>query len=209
MLSLKKINDPGRISSIDFFRSLAIIAVVIFHFNSCLPLGCIGVDMFFIISGVLIGGILTREFKQGKKINFVKFFMQRAFKILPSYYAFLIIGTLIALLLYHNTHSDQIIHYRDCLRYLFFYENYTGVPHHWSFSHLWSLCVEEHFYIFLPVLFIIIQMMPGNQLRILFICVIAIIILGIAFKFISFYYTNGHDTYSATHNRIDAFAWGV
>jgi len=208
--SLEAINNTDRISSVDIFRSLAIISVVIFHFNYQLPFGFLGVDLFFLVSGLLVGGLLTREFKNGSKINFLKFFIQRGFKIWPSYYAFLLFGSFIALYFYHTTNPDQIIPLWDLKRYLFFYQNYTGMPFHWSFDHVWSLCVEEHFYILLPIMFFIIQYFSRDkQKKALFVFVILTIIAGIVFKHFSYFLTNSKDTYSATHNRIDALAWGV
>lgn len=96
-------------------------------------------------------------------------------------------------------------------RYVLFYQNYTGAPFHWSFDHVWSLCVEEHFYIMLPILFLIVQrLFPARlQTNFLFLFVLLTIGAGIAFKFLSFYFTNSKDTFSGTHNRIDALAWGV
>ena len=117
------INNNNRISSVDIFRSLAIISVVIFHFNNQLPFGFLGVDLFFVISGLLVGGLLTKEFINGNKISFLKFFLQRGFKIWPSYYAFLLFGSFIALYLYHTTNPDQIIPLWDLKRYLFFYQS--------------------------------------------------------------------------------------
>ena len=205
------INNTDRISSVDIFRSLAIISVVIFHFNHQLPFGFLGVDLFFLVSGLLVGGLLTKEFENGNKINFFKFFLQRGFKIWPSYYAFLLFGGLIALYFYHTTNPDQIIPIWDLKRYLFFYQNYTGLPFHWSFDHVWSLCVEEHFYVLLPIMFLIIQhfIKDKHKIKTLFMFVSLTIIAGIVFKHFSYFLTNSKDTYSATHNRIDALAWGV
>lgn len=205
------ISNADRISSVDFFRSMAIISVVIFHFNRRLPFGLIGVDLFFVISGLLIGGLLTKEFEKGSKINFFKFFLQRGFKIWPSYYGFLLFGGLLAEYLYRSTEPDQIIPLWDLKRYLFFYQNYTGLPSHWSFGHVWSLCVEEHFYVLLPLMYLFVQYFIHEKYKTktLFLLVILTIISGIIFKHLSYFFTGRQDTYSATHNRIDALAWGV
>jgi peptidoglycan/LPS O-acetylase OafA/YrhL len=205
--SIKVLQSAERNSSIDFFRALAIIGVVVYHFNGLLPFGYIGVDLFFVISGFLIGSMLIKSVKQGNAISFFKFFTQRAFKIWPSYYAFLLIGSVAAWLMYHNTHQELIIPSDQYLRYIFFYVNYTS-NEVWSFAHLWSLCVEEHFYILLPLLLIIIQKFVPYQ-WLLTASVILVIISGILFKIWVLYYTHSKDTYSATHNRIDALAWGV
>lgn len=107
--ALKILNNPDRNSSVDFFRGIAIISVVIFHYNNLFPLGNLGVDLFFVISGLLVGGLLNKSLKAEKRINFFRFFLQRGFKIWPSYYAFILIGSLIAFLFYHKTDPGQII----------------------------------------------------------------------------------------------------
>jgi peptidoglycan/LPS O-acetylase OafA/YrhL len=205
------ISTPSRISSVDVFRSIAIVSVVLFHFNQQFAFGYLGVDLFFLISGLLVGGLLIKEFERAEKINILHFFLQRGFKIWPSYYFFLLLGNMMAFLFYDKTSPAEIIPLWDSKRYLFFYQNYTGLPFHWSFDHVWSLCVEEHFYILLPIMFFIVQyfVQDKHKTKALFTFVILTIIAGIVFKHFSYFLTNSKDTYSATHNRIDALAWGV
>ena len=138
----KVLSSSNRISSLDIWRGIAIISVVLYHFNEALPYGSLGVDLFFVISGLLVGGLLTKPFLNGEKIEFFKFFLRRGFKIWPSYYTFLIVGTIIAILTYKSHNQNQIIPFTDFKRYFLFYQNYTGAPFHWSFDHVWSLCVE-------------------------------------------------------------------
>ncbi len=214
MKSLKAwnvINSDERTSSVDVFRAFAIISVVIFHFNKQLPFGHLGVDLFFVVSGLLVGGLLTKEFASGGKIHYFKFLLQRGLKIWPSYYAFLGLGTLVAILFYRSSNPEQIIPLWDIDRHLFFFQNYTGLPFHWSFDHVWSLCVEEHFYIVVPIMFLVVQacVPRSHRLKTIFVLVVLTILAGIVFKHLSYFFTNSKDTYSATHNRIDALAWGV
>ena len=202
------LSSSNRTSSVDIWRGVAIISVVLFHFNETLPYGFLGVDLFFVISGLLVGGILTKPFLNGDKIEIFNFFLRRGFKIWPSYYTFLIVGTIIAMLTYKSHNQNQIIPFTDFTRYLLFYQNYTGLPFHWSFDHVWSLCVEEHFYIMLPLIFISLRLIKANW-KILLVSLIIIIVSGFVAKILMLYFTNGKDTYAATHNRIDALAWGV
>ena len=202
------LSSSNRTSSVDIWRGVAIISVVLFHFNETLPYGFLGVDLFFVISGLLVGGILTKPFLNGDKIEIFNFFLRRGFKIWPSYYTFLIVGTIIAMLTYNSHNQNQIIPFTDFTRYLLFYQNYTGLPFHWSFDHVWSLCVEEHFYIMLPLIFISLRLIKANW-KILLVSLIIIIVSGFVAKILMLYFTNGKDTYAATHNRIDALAWGV
>ena len=98
-----------RNAAIDVFRGVAILSVVLYHFNNTLPYGHIGVDLFFVISGLLIGGILTSYFKLNTPIHFFKFILSRGIRIWPSYYTFIIIGTILAHLMYRDLDPDQII----------------------------------------------------------------------------------------------------
>jgi len=208
--SLEIIKAKSRISSIDVFRGLAIIPVVIYHFNGFLPFGYLGVDLFFVISGLLVGGILIRKFQRNEKVNFWHFILQRGFKIWPSYYWFLIFGSLLAYVFYSVDRPDYLIKGgSDALRYIFFYQNYTGAPYHWPFDHIWSLCIEEHFYILFPLMIMFIMFFFGNKSKVLLVFVCGLILAGIIFKFISFYFTNSKDTYAGTHARLDALGWGV
>lgn len=204
----KVLSAKERITSIDIWRGAAIIVVVLFHFNHSIPYGYLGVDLFFVISGLLVGGLLTKDFLNGRKINVFRFFLRRGFKIWPSYYTFLIVGTILAYLTYNKENSSQIIPFSDAARYLLFYQNYTGGAFHWSFDHVWSLCVEEHFYILLPLMFIVLGWIKGNW-KMLFVSLLMVIVMGFVFKVLVLYFTHSKDTYSATHNRIDALGWGV
>jgi peptidoglycan/LPS O-acetylase OafA/YrhL len=208
--SLETLQSNARISSVDVFRAFAILPVVMYHFNKMLPYGYLGVDLFFVISGLLVGSILIRQFRKNEKINFFRFVLQRGFKIWPSYYSFLLVGTLFAYIFYNQDKPEYIIgEGKDALRYLFFYQNYTGGPFHWPFDHVWSLCVEEHFYILLPLMFIFVRGLFKNKRNFLILSVAGLIVTGIAFKIFTVLFTPGVDTYSTTHNRIDALGWGV
>lgn len=208
--SLETVRSKSRISSVDIFRAIAIISVVIYHFNGFLPFGYLGVDLFFVISGLLVGSILIRKFKKNEKINFWKFILQRGFKIWPSYYWFLVFGTLLAYLFYSADRPDfYISSAKDSLRYVFFFQNYTAGAFHWPFDHVWSLCIEEHFYILFPIMLICVMFLFGNNRSMLILSVAGLIIAGIFFKLLSFYLSSGVDAFTVTQKRIDGLGWGV
>jgi peptidoglycan/LPS O-acetylase OafA/YrhL len=209
--SIAVIQSSERISSVDVFRAMAILPVVIYHFAHWLPFGYLGVDVFFVISGLLVGGILIRRYKENERISFTRFFFQRAFKIWPSYFWFLLLGSFIAWLIFHEYHPEYYIYFtfRDVSRYIFFYQNYTRGPAHWPFDHIWSLCVEEHFYIILPIMIIIVKAMFGNKRQLLLLSVIGLIAGGFALKLLGLFFTKSGDTFMGTHSRIDELGWGV
>lgn len=191
-----------RNSAIDIFRSLAILAVVFYHYNSILPYGYIGVDLFFVISGFLVGGIAIKRFNNND-LNYPTFVLERGFKIWPSYFFFFIVAEILTTcFLPASNHVESW----DLKRFVFFYQNYTGTPVPYSFAHVWSLCVEEHFYLILPAIFIFLLWIKSRHLFTVLILGIAI---GIIFKVLTLYFTHSKETYAATHVRIDGLTWGV
>jgi hypothetical protein len=78
------------IRSLDGLRGVAVLAVVLYHFApSLVPGGFLGVDLFFVLSGFLIGGLLFSEYQRRQKIGLRQFYIRRAVKIWPSYLLFL------------------------------------------------------------------------------------------------------------------------
>lgn len=105
-----------------------------------------GVDLFFVLSGFLISGLLFTNLKRNGRISIGRFLIRRGLKIWPSYYVFL---ALTAFLVPDLAHRGPI--------HLFFLQNYItpGAGKH-AWSHLWSLAVEEHFYLVLPFLMVVL-----------------------------------------------------
>ena len=156
---------------IDGLRALAVLAVTIFHFNKqWLPGGFVGVDVFFVISGFLITGII---YGKGPNFSFADFYGRRVRRILPAA-AFVTIVTLIAgsfLLLPADvkslsesaigaTLSAANIYYWLFLDTGYFAASSDTVP----LLHMWSLGVEEQFYLIWPALMIIAMKVGGKRL---------------------------------------------
>ena len=146
---------------IDALRALAVIAVFFYHANvSWMPGGFLGVDVFFVISGYLITSLLLREFRRGGAIHLGRFWLRRALRLLPA------VGVLIAVTMIAAAilEPDRIDAFRDdALASLFYFANWHFIFGHVSyfeqfqapspFTHLWSLSVEEQFYLFWPLVF--------------------------------------------------------
>ena len=131
---------------LDILRGIAILLVLGYHFSGITVLknfGWTGVDLFFVLSGFLISGLLFSEFKKHGRINVVRFWIRRGFKIYPSFYLLMILTGVVCLVV-RGSEPRELLY--ECL----FIQNY--MPR--IFPHTWSLAVEEHFYLVLPILLI-------------------------------------------------------
>lgn len=104
--------------------------------------GWIGVDLFFVLSGFLVSGLLFSEFKLHDKVSPARFYTRRAWKIYPPF--LVVIGVTVLLHLIYNVPIPR----SSLLSELLFLQSY--VPGLWG--HTWSLAVEEHFYLVLPLI---------------------------------------------------------
>jgi peptidoglycan/LPS O-acetylase OafA/YrhL len=149
----------NRLHGLDHLRAVAIILVMIYHYHGngvptwlepIKSIGWTGVDLFFVLSGYLIGYQLLKEYKNSLDINFKRFYFKRFFRIIPAYLAVLIMYYFIG-----DLHEGRGL--PPLWKFLTFTQNYgLDYQHQSSFSHAWSLCVEEQFYLILPVTIILI-----------------------------------------------------
>lgn len=207
-----KASGSGYIKSLDGIRAVAILLVLSFHTNLT-RFGWMGVQLFFVLSGYLITNILIKEKYKATAIRskFKKFWIRRVLRIFPVYYLYLIIlGAIYLLLKIPGDYPLRIIHLAT---YTF---NFTRAQSNWSespfFTHLWSLSVEEQFYLFFPF---IVFLLPRKWLKV---AAIFLIFSAPAFRW---WYQNhllisGKDsftTYDAvywmTFSHLDAFLLGA
>lgn len=144
---------------IQFLRGLAVSAVVIFHaFRELLGKGFLGVDIFFVISGFLITGIILRQLESGS-FTFKAFFMRRARRLLPASLSTLIITSAFAFFVL--TPIDYSGFIKQLIGSLTFTANivlpqqtgyFAGEAETKPLLHVWSLSLEEQFYLIIPVL---------------------------------------------------------
>lgn len=160
-----KTGSSGRIFGLDLMRAIAVCMVVVSHSTGMLqpalnmpglgpilgkllaltlPFGVLGVEMFFALSGFLIGNILIREYMKGSVFNsssLFRFWRNRWFRTLPAYLVALSLVFLLNLFVYHVPND---------FRYVFFLQNLV-TPHPDFFGEAWSLSIEEWFYLSLPL----------------------------------------------------------
>src|SRR6266576_3241468 len=156
-----RFSDRERQPGLDLLRTLAIIVVVIYHaalFGFKLPgrvdrFGWIGVDLFFVLSGYLIGGQLLAPLAREKSIKLGRFFARRVLRIMPAYFAILAVYFLLPS---WREYPDMA---QPLWKFLLSVQNIAlhGVT---AFSHAWSLAVEDQFYLALPFLLLFLFWRP-------------------------------------------------
>ncbi len=150
--------QPG----LDGLRAISVIAVVFYHAGfSWMPGGFLGVEVFFVVSGFLITSLLIEERDTTGGVKLRQFWMRRARRLLPALFSVLIaIGIWVALF---GTAQQQSDLHRDYLPGIFYFANwgqiFGGAQYFGNFSplrHLWSLAVEEQWYLLWPLAFVLI-----------------------------------------------------
>jgi peptidoglycan/LPS O-acetylase OafA/YrhL len=165
------------------------------------------VDLFFVLSGFLISGLLYSEYQQSEAINFRRFFIRRGLKIYPAFYA-MILATFIVQL-----SAGRLSHWSAYASEIFFLQDYK--PSIWL--HCWSLGVEEKFYIFLPILLLLLirysanRSNPFNSIPTAF---LVISVLCLTSRAATIWLTppsrfDGDTITMPAHNHIDELAFGV
>lgn len=211
-----------RLAKLDILRGVAIMLVIGRH-NLVIPdrlpdiiryplvawrwIGWCGVDLFFVLSGFLVSGLLFKEYETHGKLKPLYFLIRRGFKIYPNYYLMILVSAAVAFFFSFPTAFDS----RQFLGELFFIQNYYDS--YWR--HTWSLAIEEHFYI---LLILLVAFLARKGTAEPFNTIPYITLVTALFCFTSRYFEtwlasgveNGWTfAYSHTHNRLDGLFIGV
>src|SRR5262245_37143979 len=168
----------------DVLRALAILLVMLWHIppaatpallTGLKPYSWVGVDLFFVLSGFLIGTQLLTPLARGERLDLRAFFVRRSFRILPAYLVVLAVYATFPLLW-------EAPDMQPLWRFLTFTMNFDlAYQLNGTFSHAWSLCVEAHFYLALPLILLLLAPIrtPIPVLGL----VVAIILMGMFFRY--------------------------
>jgi peptidoglycan/LPS O-acetylase OafA/YrhL len=200
------------IKSIDGLRAIAVMGVLASHFG-VYRTGWLGVQLFFVISGYLIISILLREKEADRPVSFLlkRFYYRRSLRIFPLYYFYLLLLVLVYTIVFHNP-AEIMQKIPSLMTYMYNLTRISPTFHYTDMvNHLWSLCVEEQFYLMFP--FIIFFVSTKNLKRLF----VFILVFSPVFRVLLFQYCkmNGYKDFDAgdivyvyTPSHFDAFVSG-
>lgn len=223
-LKTSMVNPQPKLYGLDHLRALAILMVWFFHYQNgvfghpqwttTFTVGWTGVDLFYVLSGFLISSQLFAQIKKGGSISLKDFYIKRFFRIIPIY----LLVVAIYFLFPFFREKDTL---PPLWKFLTFTQN-LGLNRvgQGAFSHAWSLCVEEHFYLFLPITLLMLQY--TNKFKNAWWVLLVFFIAGFILRLYSWHYLylpkaeldNGVDywamyLYYPTYGRLDGLLSGV
>jgi len=167
----RRAGEMGYLPGLDGIRALAVLGVLLYHADLVwMQGGFLGVDVFFVLSGFLITSLILEEFDRSGRIDFKRFYLGRARRLLPALILMLaVVGTAVAI--WYPDAARQLI--GDTVASAFYVNNwwyvladqsyfeFTGRPP--LLKHLWSLAVEEQFYLVWPLVAFLVMRRMGRR----------------------------------------------
>lgn len=206
------------VPAIDGLRTVAVLGVLIYHFNPAwLPGGYLGVGMFFTLSGYLITANLMRSYRRGKGLGLPTFWLRRFRRLVPAV-ALMLVTVLLLTIFFDLPKLGE--NARFSLSSLFYVNNWHVIAEgqsyfdrfagHAPLDHMWSLSVEEQFYLFWPlVLFVLLKLTGGKRAPLV---VSTLVLAAASFGWMAFLFNTGSDAtrvYEGTDTRAGGILLGA
>lgn len=206
------------VPAIDGLRTVAVLGVLIYHFNPAwLPGGYLGVGMFFTLSGYLITANLMRSYRRGKGLGLPTFWLRRFRRLVPAV-ALMLVTVLLLTIFFDLPKLGE--NARFSLSSLFYVNNWHVIAEgqsyfdrfagHAPLDHMWSLSVEEQFYLFWPlVLFVLLKLTGGKRAPLV---VSTLVLAAVSFGWMAFLFNTGSDAtrvYEGTDTRAGGILLGA
>ncbi len=201
----------NHLPALDGVRGIAILLVLFYHYPApfawlrpLASMGWCGVDLFFVLSGYLITGILYSS--ADKPHYFRNFYLRRSLRIFPLYYGFLVIMVVMLPRFIDAWWLGLETLHGRVLEFFLYYSNYSNVFVGWvpaSLGAFWSLAVEEHFYLLWPLF---VKVTPGNKM--LGWCVVIVLLVLAGRVAIAAFRVSWLAAYYLTTSRVDSLVVG-
>jgi len=201
--------NGSRIPGLDFLRAISVLLVLVDHsgMSSVGPIGLfnggIGVEIFFVLSGFLITWMLLHELDRHQDINLLDFYRRRAARLLPAFYAYVLIGIVYLSLRGLPVPWSAVL--AACTYVLNYYQGLTGAVTHFL-SPCWSLAVEEQFYLLWP--FALLAVFRRRIPMIPFICTVILAVWICRPILMWVFHVSDEYLYRALETRADHLAMG-
>ena len=206
----------SRLKQLDVLRAIAVLYVIFVHWpgtSESMPIivrlfrrvGWTGVDLFFVLSGFLVSGLLFREYKRYGRVDLIRFYIRRGLKIYPAFYALLAVTAV----LYYFRGMLPMGH---ALKPLFFLSEAAFIQNYWHqiWGHTWSLAVEEHFYAMLGILTLCsLKLKSKDSFRCIVPVFLTVAVFCLAFRVFRTLDDHAIRNQWLTHLRIDSLLFGV
>ena len=167
-------NRPFYFPAIDGLRFLAFLLVFFHHSGRIIgsfffiKTGWAGVELFFLLSGFLLTKLLLYEYKQANSIQLYKYFIRRILRIWPLYFLYLLLIIFVSLFL-----TKYPLSVPRLIGTIFFYDNILtagqGFNNNFATGHLWSISLEEQYYLLLPFLIPLLAKQSAKKMKLLII----------------------------------------
>lgn len=204
---------PGNVPSLDGVRGCSILLVLVGHMllpTNLVGVSAIGLKVFFVLSGFLITRLLFAENKHSGGINLRNFYVRRLLRLYPVIIAYVCITSAVLWLRGQSVPPLELVSvFLYFVNYLVIYYEHFGQPFTLPVGMLWSLSVEEHFYLFAPVALVLARGDPRKML----ILALSICVISLGLRLIYAHnepgIVNTLELYWRSETRFDSIAYGV
>lgn len=211
-----KLQNSRYMPGLDGLRAVAVIAIIIYHLNPrWLPGGFLGVDTFFVISGYLITSLLLREYYNTRTIDLKNFWIRRFRRLIPA--VFFMIGVVITYVLIFESEIIRTVK-EDGIAAFVYMSNWWYIIEDVSYfeaseprplMHLWSLAIEEQFYIIWPVI-LLVMVLKFNNYKHIMLAVFSMTLISLLWMmFLALPYEDNSRVYFGTDTRLQTLLLGV
>jgi peptidoglycan/LPS O-acetylase OafA/YrhL len=211
----------GQVPSLDGYRAVAVILVLIHHIAAVLvpgvptlapdgliPGGFLGVDLFFVLSGFLITALLLGERRSTGRISLGSFYQRRAVRLLPALYTFIALHALYAWITGLSMRAEWASARAGVLYVTNWYGLWRSSPRPAFSGHFWTLAIEAQFYVVWPLVLILFDRLKARRV-VPWLVVVTIVLIGIRRWVLFSDGANVLFVYTGTLTRSDALLIGV